>query len=48
MFYIFVSTMVIQVVEFSSEGYKIRNIPKEELLDFENWINEKVSKSAKI
>ena len=48
------SVMVIQVVEFSSGGYKIRKIfakkstyPKE-ILNFENWYNGEVSKSAKI
>ena len=42
--------MVIQVVEFSSRGYKIRKIlPKNQhiqwnLLNFENWCNGELSK----
>ena len=43
--------MVIQVVEFSSGGYKIRKIlPKNQhttqrkLLNFESWVNGDVSK----
>ena len=45
--------MVIRVVEFSNGGYKIRkSLPKNQhtqrkLLNFENWVNGEVSKSAK-
>ena len=44
------SVMVIQVVEFSSGGYKIRKIfPKKQrtqrnFFNFENWVNGEVSK----
>ena len=46
--------MVIQIVEFSSWGYKFgKFLPKNQhtqmkLLNFENWCNGEVSKSAKI
>ena len=46
--------MAIRVVEFPCRGYKIRKkMPKNQytrrkLLNFENWVNEEVSKSAKI
>ena len=45
--------MAIQVVEFSNGGYKIRKIfaknqhTQRKLLNFENWVNGEVSKSAK-
>ena len=44
------STMVIRAVEFSSKGYKIRKSFAwvRQLLNFENWCNGEVSKSAKI
>ena len=47
------TSMAIRIVEFSNEWYKIRNIfPKKQLtqrklLNFEFWINGKLSKSAK-
>ena len=46
--------MVIRVVEFSSQGYRIRKIFAErstyprKLLNFENWCGGEVSKSAKV
>ena len=54
-FYNFQPTlMVVRVVEFSSWGYKIWKIfaknqhTQKKLLNFENWCNGEVSKSAKI
>ena len=47
-------TVVTRVVKFSSAGYKIgKKMPKNQrtqrkLLNFENWCNGEVSKSAKI
>ena len=42
--------MAVWVVEFSNGGKKIRNIfaYERKALNFENWVNRKVSKSAKI
>ena len=49
----FLLTMAIQVVEFSNGGTKLeRFLPKNQhtlikILNFENWVNGEVSKSAK-
>ena len=48
-----VESMAVRVVEFTNAGYKIRKIfayeltYQRKLLNFENWVNGEVSKSAK-